>query len=207
MVARKRMGKKRSKKTVSRKRMSSGFLLKRTVALAPQITGGTANSNTVWDKTDRQFGYFNFSLSDLPNNGEITAMFNRYKITGVRLKFIPTQGTDTPSGATNLLNSLAVQIDKSVRSVPASFDELLEAGNCRVLSASQKGFSVWIGSPLAAATIGGVSALMTNSWLDSDSNEIKHYGLRYAFQNGYAAQAYTRFSVFATYYLRLKGTK
>lgn len=203
---RKRTNRRKSTYRKRGSRRTGGILIKRTCALAPVVAAGVFTSNQLQDSTANQFGYFNFSLSDLPNNGEITAMFNQYKITGVKLRFIPMQGTETSPGSTNLMNALAVQVDKSVRGVPASFDEIIEASNAKVFSAAQKGFSIWISRPLAAATIASSSALLTNSWIDSDKTDAKHYGLRYAFQNGYAS-VYTRFMAYATYYVRVKGMK
>jgi len=185
---------------------TSTFTLKRTCALAANISSGIAADNVIWNQTSRSTGYFNFSLSDLPNNGEITAMFNRYKLMGVLLRFIPIVGTSTDPGATTFMDTIAIQVDKSVRGVPASMDEILEAGNARVFSAAAKPFKVYIKNPLAASTIGGSSASMSNPWLDSDANGIKHYGVRYAFASSLAT-ASVRFQVYATYYLRLRGTK
>lgn len=198
--------KSRRVRIAKRKSTNKGVLIKRTCALAANVAAGVAGDNVIWNQTSRALGYFNFSLSDLPNNGEITAMFNRYKLTGVSLRFIPIVGTSTDAGATTFMDTLAIQIDKSLRGVPASMDEILECDNCRVFSAGQKPFKVWIPAPLAASTIGGSSALMTNSWLDSDTNAIKHYGLRYAFSQSLASAA-VRFQVYATYYLRVKGMK
>lgn len=204
---RKRSLRKRRTMTGRAYRKPVGFLLKRTCALAPVVSGGVYSSNIIQDRDIYQYGYFNFSLSDLPNNGEVTAMFNRYKLTGVKLKFIPIQGTDATAASSNLMNTLALSIDKSVRGVPAAFDELMEAGNVKVYASALRPISVWISRPLAAATIGGSSAMMTNPWLDSDLNDIKHYGLRYAFKSGVPTTSATRFAVYATYYLRLRGTK
>lgn len=207
-----RMSKKyRSKRKTYRKTRrtstsSKGMLIKRTCALAPQIASGTAPDNVIWNQSSRSVGYFNFSLSDLPGNGEFTALFNRYKITGVSLRFIPIVGTSTDPGATTFMDTLAVQVDKSLRGVPANIDEILECGNARVFSAAAKPFKIWVSAPLAASTIAGSSALLTNPWLDSDANGIKHYGVRYAFASSLAT-ASVRFQVYATYYLRLKGTK
>lgn len=189
-----------------RKSTTKGVLVKRTCALAANVAAGVAADNVIWNQSSRSLGYFSFSLSDLPNNGEITAMFNRYKLTGVSLRFIPIVGTSADAGATTFMDTLAIQIDKSVRGVPASMDELLECDNVRVFSAGAKPFKVWIPAPLAASTIGGSSALMTNSWLDSDKTDAKHYGLRYAFSQSLATAA-VRFQVYATYYLRVKGMK
>jgi len=200
--SKRKSGNRKARRTSTNK----GMLIKRTCALAAQVAAGTAGDNIIWNQSSRSVGYFNFSLSDLPNNGEFTALFNRYKITGVSLRFIPIVGTDATAGATTFMDTLAIQVDKSVRGVPVSIDEILESGNARVYSACQKPFKVWVSSPMAASTIAGSSAVLTNPWLDSDANGIKHYGVRYAFASSLAS-ASVRFAVYATYYLRLKGTK
>lgn len=180
--------------------------IKRTCALAAQITGGTASDNVIWNQSNRAQGYFNFSLSDLPNNGEITALYSLYKLTGVALKFVPIVGTDAPTGSTSFMDSFCYCIDKSVRGVPASLDEVLEQGNCKIMNASARAFKVYIPFPKAASTINSQSALMSTPWLDTDANNIKHYGLRYSFGNSLAS-ATVRYQVYATYYLRVKTLK
>lgn len=187
-------------------RKPQSYFIKRTCALAANVETGVAADNVIWNQASRSRGYFNFSLSDLPNNGEITAMFNRYKLTGVQLKLIPIVGTDATAGATTFMDTLAIHVDKSVRGVPANMDEILEAGNCRIYSGALRPLKIWIGKPLAASTIGGVSGMMTNPWLDTDQNAIKHYGVRYAFSQSLASAA-VRFQVYATYFLRVRGLK
>lgn len=180
--------------------------IKRTCALAANIDTGVASDNVITNAAARSQGYFNFSLSDLPNNGEITALYSLYKITGVKLRFIPLVGTDASAGATTFMDTFAYSIDKSVRTVPVNQDELLEMGNCKVISAAAKPFKVWIPYPKAASTIGGTSAAMSTPWLDSDANTIKHYGLRYSFGQNLTTAA-VRFQVYATYYLKVRTLK
>lgn len=203
---RRRPIRKYGRKYYNKRRYSGGQRIKRTVALAANVAAGVASDNVIWNQASRSTGFYNFSLSDLPNNGEITALYSLYKLTGVSLRFIPIAGTDATAGSTTLMDSFAYNIDKSIRGVPANMDELLEAGNVRIISAAQKPFKVWIPYPKAGTVISGSTAQMTTPWLDSDANQVKHFGLRYAFQQSLAT-ASVRFQVYATYYLRVKTLK
>lgn len=196
------------KKRATRRRFSGAgtMSIKRSCALAANVAAGIASDNVIWNQSTRSTGYFNFSLSDLPNNGEITALFSMYKLTGVSLRFIPLAGTDATAGSTTLMDTFAFNIDKSVRGVPANMDEILESGNCRIISGCQRPFKVWIPYPKAGTVISGSTAQMTTPWLDSDANQVKHFGLRYAFQQSLAS-ASVRFAVYATYYFRVKYLK
>lgn len=189
-----------------KRRGTTGIRIKRTVALAANISGGVASDNVIWNQSSRATGFYNFSLSDLPNNGEITALYSLYKLTGVSLRFIPLAGTDATAGATTLMDSFAYNIDKSIRGVPLNMDEILEAGGARVVSAAARPFKIWIPYPKTATTLSGTTAGMVNPWIDSDANGIKHFGLRYAFQQSLAT-ATVRFQVYATYYLRVRTLK
>jgi len=194
-----------------RKRYSTrmpSIRIKRSVALAPVIASGVAGDNTIRNDTTRNVGYFQFSLSDLPNNGEITALYSLYKLTGVSLKLIPISGTQADAGSVSstFLEPFAYTVDKSIRPVPTDMDDLLEAGNCRIVTGAMRPIKIWVPYPKAGITTGGQSAMMTTPWLDSDQNAIKHWGVRYAFASANTT-ATVRYKVYATYYLRVKTLK
>jgi len=69
---RRRTTRRRARRTMRKRRTMrrySGVLIKRTCALSANVSAGVAADNVIWNQSSRSQGYFNFSLSDLPNNG------------------------------------------------------------------------------------------------------------------------------------------
>lgn len=207
----------RSKKSIKRasRRLTERKLysFKRTCELA--ANNGTSNfgDNAIFDSSGRAAGNFKFALSDLPSVSDFTNLFEMYKITGVKLKFIPTQGTQAnatlATSAPVLMNPLAICVDRGYTATAPTFNTLMENQDVRVMS-SLKPFKVWISGPKAYSPADGLTtASMINPWIDAGQNAVHHYGLRYAFESNTGATNTTTvtFRVFATYYIKAKGVQ
>lgn len=196
-------------------RQGKVYSFKRCVQLAPYgiVDGnpvvqpaGTIISN--WVGTGRyNFGHFRFKLNDLPGNTDFTNLYERYKITGVKLKFIPVTATDTPlANGTNYLSPLAVAINRGAIIVAAddrTFDQLLENQDVRIFS-TMKPFSMYIPYPKFYSPADGITTAQTGGgWLNSKSPAVHHFGLNYAWQNTTATEAnQCAFRIIATYFVK-----
>lgn len=202
-----------------RKNLSSQnkiYSFKRSVMLAPcqWISGSGENvqaSNQVTNSSGAgyfQIGHFKFALTDLPNYSDFINLYERFKITGVKLKFIPIHGdgVDVQGGGavTANLSPLAIAISREAvlqSSDERTFDQLLEQQDCKVYT-SQRPFSLYIPYPKFYAPADGLTTVQEKGgWIRSATgSSVHHWGLRYAFpeQNSYA----TSFRVICTYFVK-----
>ena len=97
---------------------------------------GIFNAITIENINPTLYG-FNFSLNDLPNYTEFTALYDQYKINAVRFTMLPQQTQSISIGSVNnpIANARVFSaIDYNDGSAPASVDELREYKTCKSTS-------------------------------------------------------------------------
>lgn len=222
--SRKRMSlKKRSSRRLIRKprvMLTQGkvYSFKRTCALAPynfvndSWVQAATNEITNDSAYTRSSGIFKFKLNDLPGATDFTNMFEQFKITGVKLKFMPTIGTESnPNYTGTVMEPLATAIDRGANDLVVagpSFSSLLENQDVKLRN-SQKPFSVYIGSPTFHQPADAASQVTYRlGWLDSElstSRDVDAHGLKYAFPATRSATNAIWYRVYATYYIKCRG--
>lgn len=165
---------------------------------------------------------FTFRLSDLPNYGEFTSLFEEFRINAVRLQFLP-QGTsiDTPQNSANYAagNSwmyrprIYTLVDKDGDSNTSTEANMLQCGAARLVPNSVSPFSIYIKNPaiaLETQTSLGFSAAVSKSrqWIDTKNYGVNHFGCAVGglIPDGSASMSY-QYGVVATYYLQFRGTQ
>lgn len=158
--------------------------------------------------TQNQFGYFTFRLDDLNNYADFTGLYEKYKITGVKLKFIPTRGDGadvnllTPFSPMSLLAIAINRGSTNTTALERTFDQILEQQDARIYS-TQKPFSIYIPYPKFYAPADGLTVAQEKSgWLQSRHPDVDHYGLQFAWQFQQPDASSCQFRVFATYYIK-----
>jgi len=207
---------------LSRKtRLTQGkvYAFKRSCQLSPfvfqdgswqQSTGGNAISNDSSLVIDK--GIFKFRLSDLPNYTDFTNMYEQFKITGVKLRFIPNFGTESSSTASAYTEAFAYCIDRGANdyvNTAITFDGLLEHQDVKIRTSQRGTINLWIGAPSAHQPADAViQSAYVRPWLDSDqtsSVNVDHHGLKFAFQTVRPTANANRFKVYATYYVKCRN--
>lgn len=225
-MSRRRPIKRRYKRRTGMRRMTRPGMLrqgkvysfKRTCRLTPYwydgenwsaFTGGNTitNDNTVTNYA----GIFKFKLYDLPQYSDFTSLYEQFKITGVKLRFIPMLGTESSALATSQTRTVAVCIDRGANdyvNAQPTFDELLANQDVKLRN-SQKPFSIWIGTPTAHQPADATTqTAYVKPWLDSDIGSsvfVDHHGLKFAFQESVPTANAVYFRVYATYYIKCRN--
>lgn len=158
-------------------------------------------------------GIFKFRLADLPGYNDFLSLYEQYKITGVKLRFIPRIGSEStaPASSATIMSPLAYCIDRGANDQvggPVTFSSLMEHQDVKVIS-SLRPFSIWIGQ-VASHTSADAQTQVAyqRSWLDtevSNSFIVDHHGLKFAFAETSSAERQVSFSVFATYYVKCRN--
>jgi hypothetical protein len=143
-------------------------------------------------------------LDDITNYTEFTALFDSYKITGVKIRFIPRQ-TSQDSLVTAPGQFIYVP-DYDDDTIPTATTEILERQSHRVIQVPGGPFSIFI-RPKATVNSGAISsALQYNGWIKTGATgaTIPYYGLKWAWLLSNSTQ---NLDVYMTYYLKFKAVK
>jgi len=128
-----------------------------------------------------------FALNNPPGYSELTALFDRYRLTKVQLTFIYGKNSanitqTTTAGANTNLPCLYTAIDLDDDSAPANIDELLEYETCHV-DRLDKIVKRTVYPRIATAAYSGAFTSYANmdpsTWIDCNSDGVRYYGLKY----------------------------
>lgn len=189
------------------------YKFKRTCQLASWYFDGTnwvqqGNNIISNDNTYPAYsGIYKFRLEDLPNPTDFTQLYEQFKITGVKLKFIPFVGTESSSSTSVFTETMALAIDRGANDlsvVNPTFNSLLENQDVKLRN-SQRPFSLWIGTPTYHQPADGLAqGSYRSGWLDSEINSARNvdfHGVKWAFPTNRSSVTSCLFRVFATYYI------
>lgn len=153
------------------------------------------------------FFAFNFSLNDLPNYTEFTALYDMYKINAVKINFIPQQTQSISIGAINNAAGNArffSAIDYNDGSVPGSIDELREYKTCKYTPIFKQ-HSRMIYKPKILDRGGAYSV---TPWISTLSPDQDYFGLKVGIEAmGSSTTTEMLYSVEAKFYLSFKNVK
>lgn len=162
------------------------------------------------DGGDKFFSY-TFRIDGLPNVSEFTSVFDQYKITAVKLHFVPRWTTSElyTTGVTLQMPNLVTAFDGSDAVIPTSVDNVLEYDSCRIHGPLNKMITRVI-YPSAATPVfrsGASSAYgRYGGWVDCAYPDVQFFGFRAALLGVPTVNTF-HVDVYATYYLEFRNTK
>jgi hypothetical protein len=155
----------------------------------------TQVSSTTGTETD---GSLSFSLSSLGNASSFAAIFDTYRIVGVRVQFIPETGIIS-------LPSVYTVIDYDDSSATA-LSALVEYDTLKVAPPGAF-FERSLVPRIAVAAYSGAFtsfAQMSNQWIDCGSTGVVFYGLKYALT---ATTAVATYQILTTYTIQFRNPR
>lgn len=128
-------------------------------------------------------GAFKFALSQAANISEITNLFDNYRIVKVKLMFALSATESSSAGSAGYpMPIMHYCYDPDDNTVPATRTAVLENGYCQTRRLDRP-FSVTLTPRAQQSVVGGIGGagglLPVNTWLDSGSPQIYHYGLKF----------------------------
>lgn len=163
------------------------------------------------DITGEQGLAFQFNLSALPNVGEFTNLFDRYKITGVKLR-IMFLANSNDTGVTSALSIPLIHYinDLDDAAPPTSENEILQKNFLKTRRLDEP-FTYFLKPKATSEVYASPSStgysVAKSMWIDGNSPNIPHFGFKAWIGNGPATpsqQNLGRLKVYATYYVALK---
>lgn len=178
-----------------------------TVALTNTgITGWALGSTSADANNLYQFGgAFQGQLNQVQAYTDFVSMFDRYKISGIKLKFIPLTNS---SEVGNAVPMIAYAIDLDDASVPSSYAELNQKYNVHK-KRLDKPCSIYIKPRVASSIYSGLTtgyAVGRPMYIDCNDAGVPHYGLKFWIRDMSlgATTTNTVVRIETTYYLSLK---
>lgn len=163
---------------------------------------------------------FAFTLSDVRNSSELTALYDQYKITGVKVTFQLLNNPDannqlvstTTTNATNFYPKLFVSRDYDDLGLETAND-LRERNTTQVRILRPNSVCSFFVRPAVRNQLylDGVTAAnspMWGQWLDCSSNTVPHYGMKFALDFMGVTTVQDMFiRVEKTYYIQFKNAR
>lgn len=162
-------------------------------------------------------GAMQFQLDQTIEAGDFSLLFDKYKIKGVKVTFIPLGQPSTNATTVNLADtnfaSIAIAVDNDDASLPGSWNTVAVKQDAKIRRLS-KPVSVYIRSPKVASAIynGATTAYSPKTgWVDMTNTSVPHYGLKFYIRDcplpappSSANGAQVSFRIVTKYYLALK---
>lgn len=148
-----------------------------------------------------------FRLQDVEQYTELISMYDRYKISGVKIKIIPLSNV-SGSGGLSFLPELMYAIDPDDGSVPTETYMRQKGAKCRRLD---KPVNIYlrpkVATQLYQSAIATGYGVANAPYINSASFGVEHYGLKMYFRNvdlRANTAVSTQFNIETTFYLAMK---
>jgi hypothetical protein len=166
-----------------------------------QVTGPyllTATASAVTNLT------FQFNLTNLPNYTNFQSVWDQYRIVAIRQTVVPQNNAIglVTNTATTLLDLYSV-IDYDNTSNLATVNTALAYDNCMIIAPGTSATRIFRPRVAAGVYTGSVFtgfANLEDTWLDSASPSVQHYGTKYLVPAAAAAQTLLQTWEIATEY-------
>lgn len=182
--------------------------------------GGNWNQSTV--STSGFWRYLTYSLADMNNYAELTSLFDEYKITGLKIDFIPRYDSMPGSNTTDVTqpnvtnqtgNYITTYIDPKSAITPsgtftsATFNTFLE--NCNGQYKMRPGlrkFSIYFRPSIPNDVAGTSTSKQSPKWLSTNSPSIAHSGVHVFMHDvNFVGSSGQSFDMFVTHYVLCRG--
>jgi len=176
----------RKRAMVSRFKARTGMMSSRQVHWFKRR--GTATAVTGDGITNAKFIGLNFTLSSMINAAEFSALFDQYKLTGIKLNFYLSRNPANSTSVNGIRPRLYIVTDYDTSTAPSSFDELREYSNSKVWNFdSAKPFSYFVRPKVLNEVYrSGVStgtAPVRPPWISTQHLDLQHFGVRMGIEN------------------------
>lgn len=154
------------------------------------------------------FTSLKFSLSQIPNHSEFTALYDQYKICMVKAELIPQfdNANVGSSTSTNVITQNYSVLDYDDIGTPTSMDQLMQYQNCKRTPSTR--ILKRVIKPRFASELfntGIASAYRpTRGFVDCNYDTVEHYGMKFGFASNPQAQKY---GLKMTFYLAFKNVR
>lgn len=148
-----------------------------------------------------------FTLGDLPDVTDFTALYDQYKISKIEVKWLP-RGNSSDVGSSGNISRFFSVIDRDDDAVPSSIDQLTQYESLKVTpTTATHARSFKPSMRLETATGLGTTAntIVGPKWIDVTNTNVKHYGVKIGIQGPPLAQI--KYDAMVTFHLAMKNRR
>lgn len=145
------------------------------------------------------YGSFEHELTDVTNSSEFINLYDQYKITGVKLLFLPRISETT--SFTNSLGQFVYSVDWNDALTPSSLAQILERQSSKIHTGMGRPWKLFYRPMYAMTNQGGGYTSGRNGWQDCNAPSTLYYGMKWAWTGSTQA---VEIDVYATYYLKFR---
>lgn len=194
VVRRRRVG------AVRRRGMMGGrgvYRFKRTAFYSGYLSG-----STIQDVSGALIG----QLSQVPGNSEFISLYDQYKITGIKWKFMP-RANSAEAGTNQGLIKLFTAIDRNDLN-PPTITDILQYSSMK-MTPSNRTHSRYIKPTIVQfanqTALGSGYVSTRGGWISTDNPTVAHYGLKFLLQQLPAGNQ--SYDLVVEYYLAFRNVK
>lgn len=189
------------RRRVARRRvrgMQAGtYRFKRTAFYSGYLSG-----STVQDVSGALIG----QLSQVPGNSEFISLYDQYKITGIKWKFMP-RANSAEAGTNQGLIKLFTAIDRNDLN-PPTINDILQYSSMKMTS-SNRTHTRYIKPTIVQfanqTALGNAYVSTRGGWISTDNPTVAHYGLKFLLQQLPAGNQ--SYDLVVEYYLAFRNVK
>jgi len=177
---------------------------------------GANGPNTITELGVNQHLAYSFKLDNVVNPADFTNLYDQYKINKITLMLEPTFDQTSSTSPPLYARKIRVVHDYNDNNILSDEDDYLEYSNCKSYSPFTKsGIRITLFPKLnnILQNVGGAanafnSVNSTKVWLNIDSDEVPHFGIKIFIPGGLTTgEGAVMFRVRAKYHLSLKNSK
>lgn len=165
------------------------------------------------DPLGHSFGSLQFTLGQLPNVSEFTALYDQYRINKIKVVFVPAlSGMDANAPSTQYyMPNLHSVVDYDDATAPTSMAQLFQyprLKRTRGLRDHKQYFSPAVSVEVYQSGISTSYSAKWKQWLDLASTSVPHYGVKYGIDPGNPAGGNQwAWRPYVTFYFSCKGVR
>jgi len=178
-------------------------------------TYGANGPSTIVNSSSVQNLAYQFKLDNVVNPTDFTNLYDSYKINKITLHLEPLYDQAGTAGVLPTQKKLRVVHDYNDANVLTQEDDYLEYSNCKsYFPFSKRGIKITLYPKLnnIIENVGGAANAFTSMnsnkvWLNIDSDEVPHFGLKMFIPKDLTSGEGEVFKVRAKYHISLKNSK
>lgn len=132
------------------------------------------------NNTSQIGGAIDFRMNMLPGLPDFTTLYDKYKVKGYKITFIPLQNVATPASASSL-PTITYCLDQDDSAIPSDDTELRQRANCKIRRLDRP-VSVWV-KPYITTEVstptGTGSVVSAPKFIDLSNDDVQHRGLKF----------------------------
>ena len=149
--------------------------------------------------------------TDIPGWSEFIALYDSYKVNGMKVMFYPiADNTTSVASQSESYLRIFTAVDYNDRSPPASVTTLREYENCRVSPNNKihkRYFKPNFTIDIESSNLSGIMPNRYKPWLSTSSGDVEHLGLKYAIEHINQTNSVGLYRVEVKVYLAFKSKR